>query len=173
MERQPSFAVFKPLDLQVAINRPRFGKGLPFEFGLGSILVQEMRSFVQGSKNPTTQTSTLKFAKQVVAKVMQANKVAKLFQTMAIVSLNMGSLNLEMGSLKNRLVIKETKKAVLQLELDKERDFQKEYKHNIKIWRKNKVENKHKIKTFIQKLKDKNKELKVRITRMKSQAEEL
>jgi hypothetical protein len=44
---------------------------------------------------------------------MQANKVAKLFQTMAIVSLNMGSLNLEMGSLKNRLVIKETKKAVL------------------------------------------------------------
>jgi hypothetical protein len=41
---------------------------------------------------------------------MQADKVVKLFQTLAIVSLNMGNLNLEMGSLKNRLA---TKKAIL------------------------------------------------------------
>jgi hypothetical protein len=36
----------------------------------------------------------------VVVEVMQINKVAKLFQTMAIVSLNMGNLNLEVSSLK-------------------------------------------------------------------------
>jgi hypothetical protein len=38
------------------------------------------------------------------------------------------------------------------VELDKERDFQKEYKHNIEIWRKNKTKNEQKIKAFIQKL---------------------
>jgi hypothetical protein len=48
--------------------------------------------------------------------------VVELFQTMAIVSLNMGNLNLEVISLNNRLAIKE-KKAILQVELDKERDL--------------------------------------------------
>jgi hypothetical protein len=47
------------------------------------------------------------------------------------------------------------------VELDKDKDFQKEYKHNIEILRKNKRENEQKIKTFIQKLQDENKELKV------------
>jgi hypothetical protein len=42
---------------------------------------------------------------------------------MAIVNLNMGSLNLEMSNLKNRLVIGEKEKAILQEELDKERNF--------------------------------------------------
>jgi len=37
--------------------------------------------------------------------------------------------------------MKEKEKAVLQVELDKERDFQREYKHNIEIWRKNKTKN--------------------------------
>ncbi len=48
----------------------------------------------------------------MAVEVMQTYKVAKLFQTMAIVSLNMGNLNLE-----------EKEKVVLQVELDKERDF--------------------------------------------------
>ncbi len=55
---------------------------------------------------------------------------------MIIVSLNMGNLNLEVTNLKNILSIEEKDKVALQEELDKERDFQKEYKHNIKIWRK-------------------------------------
>jgi ribosome maturation factor RimP len=38
----------------------------------------------------------------------------------------------------------------------KEKDFQKEYKHNIEIWRKNKTKNEQKIKTFIRKMKDEN-----------------
>jgi len=45
--------------------------------------------------------------------------------------------------------MKEKEKAVLQVELDKERDFQREYKHNIEIWRKNKTKNEQKIKAFI------------------------
>jgi hypothetical protein len=48
----------------------------------------------------------------------------------------MGNLNLEVTNLKNILSIEEKDKVALQEELDKERDFQKEYKHNIKIWRK-------------------------------------
>jgi hypothetical protein len=41
---------------------------------------------------------------------------------MAIVSLNMGSLNLEVNNLKNKLAI-EKEKVVLHVELDKERNF--------------------------------------------------
>ncbi len=40
---------------------------------------------------------------EVVEEIMQVDKVIKLFQTMAIVSLNMGNLNLEVNNLKNRL----------------------------------------------------------------------
>ncbi len=57
--------------------------------------------------------------------------------------------------------------------LDKERDFQKEYKHNMEIWRKNKTENEQKIKTFILKMKEVNEELKEKIGLMKSQVENL
>jgi hypothetical protein len=58
---------------------------------------------------------------EVAKEVMQANKIVELFQTMAIVSLNMGNLNMEVKCLKNKLTTKD--KATLQEELDKERDF--------------------------------------------------
>jgi hypothetical protein len=51
---------------------------------------------------------------------------------MAIVSLNTGNLNLEVSNLKNRLATWE-KKVVLQEELDKEKNFQKWYKHHVEI----------------------------------------
>ncbi len=70
---------------------------------------------------------------------MQANKVVELFQTMAIVNLNMGNLTLGVNSLKNKLATGEKEKAILQEELDKEKDFQKGYRHNVEIWRKNKA----------------------------------
>ncbi len=63
--------------------------------------MQVMGSSVKGSKNLMTQTSIPKSMEEVVAKVMQANEATKLFQTMAIVSLNMGNLNLEVSNLKN------------------------------------------------------------------------
>ncbi len=42
---------------------------------------------------------------------------------MAIVSLNMGNLNMEVNNLKNSLAIGGKDKAILHEELDKERDF--------------------------------------------------
>jgi hypothetical protein len=80
---------------------------------------------------------------------MQADKVVELFQIVAIMSLNMGNLNLEVSSLKNKLATKEKGKAILHVELDMERDFQTVYKHNIEIWRENRIENEQKIKTLI------------------------
>ncbi len=62
-----------------------------------------MGTFVEGSKYPMTQTSTPKFVEEVTTKVMQTQKATELFQTMAITNLNMGNLNLEVKSLKNRL----------------------------------------------------------------------
>jgi hypothetical protein len=38
-----------------------------------------MGSSIEGLKNPMTQTSTPKFVEEVVAKVMQVNKVVELF----------------------------------------------------------------------------------------------
>jgi hypothetical protein len=52
---------------------------------------------------------------------------------MAIISLNMGNLNMEVNNLKNILTIGENEKATLHEELDKERNFQKGYKHNVEI----------------------------------------
>jgi len=57
---------------------------------------------------------------EVVVEVMKADKVIELFQTMAIVSLNMGNFTLEINTLKNRLTMGEKKKGVLKEELDKE-----------------------------------------------------
>jgi hypothetical protein len=62
---------------------------------------------------------------EVAIEVMKADKVAKLFQTMAIVSLNMGNLILEVNTLKNKLVMGEKENEMLQEELDKEKEFQK------------------------------------------------
>jgi len=49
---------------------------------------------------------------KVIAEVMQTYKVVKLFQTMAIVSLNMGNLNLVVSSLNNILATKNKEKAI-------------------------------------------------------------
>jgi hypothetical protein len=60
-----------------------------------------------------TQTSTPKSIKKVGAKVMKVDKATRLFQTMAIMSLNMGNLNLEVNTLKNGLTAGEKEKAML------------------------------------------------------------
>jgi hypothetical protein len=105
----------------------KYGKGFPFELELGRIMVKELGSYVKGSGDHKSQTSTPKFVEEVVAKVMKADKTTELFQTMAIMSLNMGNFILEVNILKNILVMgeKEKEKAMLHEELDKYRDFQK------------------------------------------------
>ncbi len=102
-------------------------------------MVQVLGSSAKGYGDPTTQTSTPKSVEEVVAKVMKANKAAELFQTMAIMSMNMGNLTIEVNILKIKLAMGEKEKPKLQEELDKERDFQKGYKHNVEIWRKSKL----------------------------------
>ncbi len=87
---------------------------------------------------------------------------------MAIVSLNMGNLILEVNTLKNKLVMWEKEKVMLEEELDKERDFQKGYKHNVEIWKKNRAKVKPKIYIFIKKFQDENEELKGSTTQLKS-----
>ncbi len=113
VETKPSFAKFKPSKLHVPFSKPRSTNEFPFEFELRNRLVQEMGSSIEGSKTLTTQTSTPKFMEEVAIEVMQAQKAIELFQIMAIVSLNMGNLNLEVSSLKNRLATWEKEKAVL------------------------------------------------------------
>ncbi len=63
--------------------------------------------------------------------------------------------------MKNKLIIGEKEKIMLQEELDKERKFHKGYKHNVEIWRKNRVEAEQKNKVPIKKLHDQNEELRV------------
>ncbi len=104
---------------------------------------------------------------------METQREAELFQTMAIISLNMGNLNMEMSNLKNILATREKDKAILQEDLDKEKDFQMGYKHNVEIQKKNIVEVKQKIKMLIKKLQDENEELKGSTMQLKSQDEEL
>jgi hypothetical protein len=86
-------------------------------------MVQELESSTKGFGDPTTQTNTPKFVEEVTTEVMKANKVAELFQTMTIMSLNMGNLILEVDILKKKIITKEKEKAVLQEELDEEREL--------------------------------------------------
>jgi hypothetical protein len=62
------------------------------------------------------QISTPKFVEEVIVKVMQAQNAIELIITMAIVSLNMGNLNMEVKILKNNLATWEKEKAILQEE---------------------------------------------------------
>ncbi len=110
---------------------------------------------------------------EVVAEVMKINKLPQLFQTMVILSLNMGNLTLEVNILKNKLAIGEKEKVMLQEESDKEKDFQKGYKHNVEIWRKTKVEVEQKIEVLIKKMQDENENLKGCIAWLKLQDEKL
>ncbi len=86
-------------------------------------MVQKLGSSTERSKDPTTHTSTPKSMEEVDAEVMKADKEVELFQTMTIMSLNMGNLTLEVNTLNNNLVIGEKEEVVLQEKLDKERDF--------------------------------------------------
>jgi hypothetical protein len=52
--KQLSFEKFKPIELKVLPIRPKFIEGFPFEFELGRRMVQELGSFVEGSRDPTT-----------------------------------------------------------------------------------------------------------------------
>jgi hypothetical protein len=76
-------------------------------------MAQELGSFVEGFGDPTAQTNTPKFVEEVDVEVMKIYEVVELFQTMAIVNLNMWNLILEVNILKNKLAMGEKEKAIL------------------------------------------------------------
>ncbi len=117
MAKQPTIEEFILAKLHVTLSRLECVKGFPFEFELGRRMVQKLGSFVEGSGDLMTWTSTPKSVEEVATKVMKAYKVLELFQTMAIVSLNMGNLTIEVNTLKNRLVMGEKEKIVLMRNL--------------------------------------------------------
>jgi hypothetical protein len=88
----------------VLASRPGYVERHTFEFGLGNILVHELGSYVEGSKNSMTDKYT-KVCGWGSYKSNANNKAVELFQTVIIVSMNMGNLNLEINILKNRLAI--------------------------------------------------------------------
>jgi hypothetical protein len=100
---QPAFEEFTPIKLQAPPSRLESLEGFPFEFELGRRMVHELRSSTEGFGDPRTQINTPKSMEEVVTKVMKVNTVTKLFQTIAIVSLNMGNLTLEVNTMKNKL----------------------------------------------------------------------
>jgi hypothetical protein len=87
------------MELHVPLSKPKSTQGFPFEFELGRRMVQELGSSTKGSKDPTTLINIPKSMEEVAIETMKVDRVAKLFQTMAIVSLNMGNLNLEVNIL--------------------------------------------------------------------------
>ncbi len=70
------------------------------------------------------------------------------------------------------MAIGEKEEAILQEELDKEKDFQKGYKHNVEISRKNKVKVSQRLR-LIKKLQNENEEFKGSTTTLKSHDEKL
>ncbi len=52
------------------------------------------------SKEETPQNLTPKYVKDMAVKVLEHNKIIQMFQTMAIVNLNMGNLGLKVQLLK-------------------------------------------------------------------------
>jgi hypothetical protein len=70
-------------------------------------MIQELGSSAEGFGDPSTQTSTPKSMEEVDLEVMKVNNVVELFQTMVIVSMNMGNLILKVNTLKNILVMGE------------------------------------------------------------------
>jgi hypothetical protein len=109
MERVATQFVFKEFiltKLEVPLSRPELVEGFPFEFEMGRRMVEELGSFRKGYEDLKTWASTQKSVEEVGAKVMKVDKAVELFQTMAIVSLNMGNLILEANTLKNKLACK-------------------------------------------------------------------
>ncbi len=109
MERvatQPTFKNFRLTKLHLPPSRPESIERFPFEFELGKKwyrswdhLLKDLEILWHKQVNQSLE--------EVAIEVMNVNKVVGLFQTMAIVHLNMGNLILEVDILKNKLVMGE------------------------------------------------------------------
>lgn len=95
---EPSLIKFRPAAILVPHNRPRLAKRTT----LGKIqelqMIERGMSLEKASKEETPQNLTPKFVEDMVVDVMEHNKSVEMFQAMAIVSMKMGNLGLEVQS---------------------------------------------------------------------------
>ncbi len=100
MATQLAFEEFRLVELQVPPSRPKSAEGFLVEFEFRRRMAQELGLFVERSRDFMPWIRTPKFVEEVVIEVMKTDKASELFQTMAIMSLNMGNLTLELWIVK-------------------------------------------------------------------------
>jgi hypothetical protein len=91
--------------------------------------------------------------------VLGGNKITKMFQAMAIVSLKMGNLGLEVKSLKTKLTTVEEEKQGLLKQIQKEQQGYEEYIQCMQTWNKQKKEMEEKVNVKMMWLAIENKEM--------------
>ncbi len=108
--------------------RPGLAKGKTLEIGQNIQMWDKVMSSRDGFKEETPQNLTPKFVEDMVARVLKNNKIVKMFQAMAIVSLKMGNLGLKVHSLKINLTTLGGKKQGLLKQMQKEQEGHEEHK---------------------------------------------
>ncbi len=73
----------------------------------------------EGSKKPTPHNLKSKSIEDLIAKIMEANKITKMFQVMVVVNYKMGNLGLQISILKNRLLSAKQENQELQKSMKK------------------------------------------------------
>ncbi len=93
----------------------------------------------------------------LIAKIMVANKITRMFQVMAIVNYKMGNLGLQMSTLTNRLL--SAKQENQKLQKSKKKGVKAILKHVVSTWKKEKSKVEVKINVKSISLLEKNKKL--------------
>ncbi len=113
----------------------------------------------KGSKKPTPHNLTCKSMEDLIVEIMEANKIIKTFQVMAIVNYKMGNLRLQIDTLTNRLPNAKQENQKLQKLRKKGAKAQAILKHMVSAWKKEKSKAKVKINVKNISLLKKNKKL--------------
>jgi hypothetical protein len=104
------FNDFRPLAIVLPHNRPRLVEGKMLDIDMDLQMRDKGMSLEDVSKEETPHDLTPKFVEKLAKEVLGNNKIVEMFQAMAIVSMRMGNLGLEVWSLKTRLTIVEGEK---------------------------------------------------------------
>jgi hypothetical protein len=91
-------------------SRPRSIEGHALDMDLGLHMRDKGMSSKDTSKEETPHNLTPKYVEELAEEVLGNNKTVEMFQAMAIVSMKMGNLSLEVKSLKNKLTLVEKEK---------------------------------------------------------------
>ncbi len=92
----------------------------------------------KGSKKPTPHNFTRKSMEDLIAKIMEANKITKMFQVMAVINYKMSNLGLQINTLTNILLGAKQENQELQKLRKKGVKAQAILKHVVSTWKKEK-----------------------------------